>query len=135
MANEPRHEKTFCVCENKGAEQIRGNCEAGRRLCFRYTDSILPLLFKPLAIFCICTARFVSDVFGNHIVVFFLSRLKCSCSSVLGLFLFLPGCRWCHFTKYQGLPLARAMLKYSVLQKLSMQYAAIFFELFLSFKN
>ena len=43
----------FCLCENKGADQLRGNreadqrsCnrEADQRLCFRYTDSIFPLL-------------------------------------------------------------------------------------------
>ena len=30
----------FCLCENKGADQLRGN------LCFRYTDSIFPPLLK-----------------------------------------------------------------------------------------
>ena len=34
----------FCLCENKGADQLRGNREADQRLCFRYTDSIIPLL-------------------------------------------------------------------------------------------
>ena len=37
---------TICICENKDADQLRGNREADQRLCFRYTDSILPLLFK-----------------------------------------------------------------------------------------
>ena len=38
--------------------------------CFSYTDSTFPLLpiktqnFKPLAIFCGCTAKFVSDLVG-----------------------------------------------------------------------
>ena len=36
----------FCLCENKDANQLRGNCEADLRLCFRYTDSTIPLLFK-----------------------------------------------------------------------------------------
>ena len=31
----------FCICENKDADQLRGNREADQRLCFRYTDSIL----------------------------------------------------------------------------------------------
>ena len=37
--NEPHREKTFffCICENKDADQ---------RLCFRYTDSTIPLLPK-----------------------------------------------------------------------------------------
>ena len=34
----------FCLGENKGADQLRGNREADQRLCFRYTDSIFPLL-------------------------------------------------------------------------------------------
>ena len=37
---------TICIGENKGADQLRSNCEADQRLCFRYTDSTLPLLFK-----------------------------------------------------------------------------------------
>ena len=48
----------FCICENKDADQLWGNHEADQRLCFRYTD-------RPLAIFCGCTARFVSDLVGN----------------------------------------------------------------------
>ena len=36
----------FCLCENKGADQLRGNREADQRLCFRYSDSTIPLLLK-----------------------------------------------------------------------------------------
>ena len=36
----------FCICENKVADQLRGNREADRRLCFRYIDSTTPLLSK-----------------------------------------------------------------------------------------
>ena len=36
----------FCICENKDANQLRGNREADPRLCFRYTDSTIPLLPK-----------------------------------------------------------------------------------------
>ena len=36
----------FCVCENKDADQLRGNREADQPLCFRYTDSTIPLLPK-----------------------------------------------------------------------------------------
>ena len=36
----------FCICENKDADQLRGNREADQRLCFRYTDSPIPLLPK-----------------------------------------------------------------------------------------
>ena len=36
----------FCICENKDADQLRGNHEADQRLCFRYTDSTIPQLHK-----------------------------------------------------------------------------------------
>ena len=36
----------FCICENKDADQLRGDREADQRLCFRYTDSTTPLLPK-----------------------------------------------------------------------------------------
>ena len=55
----------FCICENKDADQLRGNREADLRLCFRYTDSFIPLLPKLLAILCGCTAQIVLDLVGN----------------------------------------------------------------------
>ena len=36
----------FCICKNKDADQLRVNREADQRLCFRYTDSTIPLLPK-----------------------------------------------------------------------------------------
>ena len=36
--------QTICIGENKGADQLHSNCEADQRLCFRYTDSTIPLL-------------------------------------------------------------------------------------------
>ena len=38
----------FCICENKDADQLRGNREADQRLCFcyMYMDSTIPLLPK-----------------------------------------------------------------------------------------
>ena len=36
----------FCICENKDADQLRGNREADQRICFRYTDSTIRLLPK-----------------------------------------------------------------------------------------
>ena len=56
---------SFCICENKYADQLHSNCAADQRLCFRYMDSTIPLLpksenFKLLAIFRGCTSRFVS---------------------------------------------------------------------------
>ena len=52
----------FCICENKDADQLRGHHESDQNLCFRYNSSTY---FKPLAIFCDCTARFVSDQVRN----------------------------------------------------------------------
>ena len=37
---------TICICENKDADQFRGNREADQRLCFRYLGSTMPLLPK-----------------------------------------------------------------------------------------
>ena len=37
---------TMCIAENKGADQLRSNCEADQHLCFRYMDSTLPPLLK-----------------------------------------------------------------------------------------
>ena len=36
----------FCIYKNKDADQLRGDREADQRLCFRYTDSTIPLLPK-----------------------------------------------------------------------------------------
>ena len=36
----------FCICENKDADQLRGNREADQRLCFPYIASTIPLLPK-----------------------------------------------------------------------------------------
>ena len=37
---------TISICENKDAEQLRSDCEADQRLCFRYTGSTIPPLSK-----------------------------------------------------------------------------------------
>ena len=37
---------SFCICENKDADQLRGNREADQHLCFHYRDSTIPLLSK-----------------------------------------------------------------------------------------
>ena len=36
----------FGICKNKDADQLRSNCVADQRLCFRYMDSVIPLLTK-----------------------------------------------------------------------------------------
>ena len=74
---------TFCICENKDADQLCSNSGADQRLCFRCKDSILYFLnpstfkirnFKAVSIFR-CTARFVSDLVGNENVSFLTSWL------------------------------------------------------------
>ena len=40
----PMGKPTICICENKDADQLRGNREADQRLCFRYSDSTIPPL-------------------------------------------------------------------------------------------
>ena len=37
---------TFCICENKAADQLRVDRAADQRFCFRYIDSTIPLLPK-----------------------------------------------------------------------------------------
>ena len=47
LSYEPRPEKTdFLHMRNKDADQLHGDREADQRLCFRYTDSTIPLLSK-----------------------------------------------------------------------------------------
>ena len=36
----------FCLCETIGADQLCSNRTADQCLCFRYTDSTIPLLLK-----------------------------------------------------------------------------------------
>ena len=36
----------FCLREHKGADQLRSNCEADQRYCFRYTDSTISVLLN-----------------------------------------------------------------------------------------
>ena len=37
---------TICIGENKDADQLRGNRQADQCLCFRCSDSTVPLLLK-----------------------------------------------------------------------------------------
>ena len=39
--------QAFCMCENKDADQLRGDRETDQRLCFHYIDSTIPLLLYP----------------------------------------------------------------------------------------
>ena len=42
----PMGKPTIGIGENKDADQLRGNRETDQRLCFRYSDSTIPLLLK-----------------------------------------------------------------------------------------
>ena len=55
----------FRICENKDADQVHGNHEADQCLCFRYTDSTIPLLSKVEISTSSRAARVVSDLVGN----------------------------------------------------------------------
>ena len=70
--NEPRHKKTgiFAYAKTKTQDRLRGNSKADQNLCYRYTDSAMPLLdisefSDHLDTFCGCTVRFVLDLGGN----------------------------------------------------------------------
>ena len=72
---------TICIGENKGADQLRSNCEADQRHCFHYLDSTIPLLLKSeISSFWLFSVLvqggLLSDLFGNHIVGFPTRRLK-----------------------------------------------------------
>ena len=57
---------TICICENKGADQLRSNCEADQRLCFRH---------KLLVVFCgLCrTSSQTTNCYFSHEAVHFMS--------------------------------------------------------------
>ena len=55
----------FCICDNKGADQLRGNSAPDQRFCFRSLDSTTTLLMSSLTFFYGSAARFVSDQVGN----------------------------------------------------------------------
>ena len=57
---------TICIGENKDADQLRVNCEADQRLCFHYTDCIIPLLSKSK----------ISSLYQSSVTVRFVSDLS-----------------------------------------------------------
>ena len=58
-------EPAFCICINKGADQLRGNLAPDQRLCFRYKDGTIPLLPKSEIPSLYPSAEFVSDLVGH----------------------------------------------------------------------
>ena len=84
---------TIGLCENKGAGQLCCNSEADQRLCFRYTDSTIPLLSKSkissLYMSSVLVQLSLADLVGNHSVGFLmrwliyeLTRLFVGCPTV-----------------------------------------------------
>ena len=64
--------------KNRGTDQLLGNRAADQHHCFHFKLSTTPLLpnFKPLAIFCGCTAWFVSDLVRKPMTGFLMMWLK-----------------------------------------------------------
>ena len=80
----PHEKPTFCICKNKGADQLRSNWGADQHLCFPYMDStycILYFLYLKLS----ASSHFLSlyssvcvEPVQNHIDDFLL-RLRHKC--------------------------------------------------------
>ena len=83
----------FCICENKDADQLRGNREADQRLCFRYTDSTIPLLpkseisrFQPSSVAVqLCLCRTWSETPKTSFL-----RTRLICNQCMGIILCFP---------------------------------------------
>ena len=56
---------SFCICENKDADQLRSYCAADQRLYFRYRDSTIPLLPKTEFSMLLTSSVVVTDQVGN----------------------------------------------------------------------
>ena len=65
--------QTFCIYEKKDADKFPSNCEAEKRLCFRYIY-LNPKLPASSRLLCL-TAGSVWELFGNHNVAFFMTQL------------------------------------------------------------
>ena len=59
----------FCICENKDADQLRGNREADQGLCFRYKDSIIPLLPKSAKLISVFVLQYFTAVKMVHLII------------------------------------------------------------------
>ena len=67
----------FYICENKDADQLRGNSPGNQPLCFGYIDNTIPKIrkiqhFKPLTFFCGCTALNAEDEFRHEVAHYML---------------------------------------------------------------
>ena len=77
----------FCLCENKDADQLRGDREADQRLRFRYTDnnasSYIQGLQRPV---CVRPGRkprrpVFSERGSNNLSSFYIQNFKCLVST------------------------------------------------------
>ena len=81
------HEKTQHSANAKTKRQVSFAVTAHLIIAFIFATQIeqflyflnptVPLLSKSTISFCACTGQFVSDLFGNHIVCFLMTRLIC----------------------------------------------------------
>ena len=77
--NRTMRKPTFCIGENKGADQLHSNCEAYQHLCFCYLHSTMSLLSKfKISGHLLCLYSPVcAGLFKNHIVGFLMRWLIC----------------------------------------------------------
>ena len=73
---------TICICENKDADQRRGNREADQRLCFRYMDSTIPLLSESK----------ISRLQPSSVLIQLGLCLTCSETQIVGFLMHRPNC-------------------------------------------
>ena len=66
----------FCICENKGADQLRSNCEADMHYIL-FSLHVYFLYFPNPKLTSSTTAQFALDLLGNHIVGFLMTWHKC----------------------------------------------------------
>ena len=90
---------TICIGENIGADQLRCNCEADQRLCFRYMDSTIPLLSKSKV-----SSLYPSSVTVQPALCRIWSKPKLLVFSCTGLFTgHPPGRKWIEQSQFLGL--------------------------------
>ena len=71
--------QTMCICENKGADQLRGNREADQHLCFRCTDSTIPLLKSEISV---TVQAGLCQIWSETRIDCFVSSFCCVCDCI-----------------------------------------------------
>ena len=82
----------YCLCENKGADQLCSYCTADQCLCFHYKDSMIPSLLIPkISTFWFSSVTvhgvFMSDLVRNcsealkDFKVYKIQKVRCFCLS------------------------------------------------------